>query len=372
MNHLPKKTNIILAAAFLAASVAAAVLLLREINRPSRDYKSAEAKMAEGDYDGAAALYASLDGYLDSGDKNLEARYRKGLAELSEGNTEVAEGIFTELSDYADSREKISECHIKRGLNYLETKDYERARYEFEDAESGEGLSEYLKQCSYGLGLKAMRRGDFDEAVRLFRECEGYEDSDEQITECRYRIASKLRDDPRCPIRAVAAFRELGDYRDAADQTAELEYRYVSEHLSPEDPVTRAYLLHLTDIGWPDSDELSEQLYHWSVRIIVNEDPDDNVTDLDMASKETVLWWHIFVTNGPPGESKEVKAVAVYPNGMKIDQWDGDDSFAITKGFEFTTSTYYVDPKNGSEGDMTFGIYDMDGNRIGEKTVVLM
>ena len=367
----PQRIIRLLTAALCAAVVVIAVLGVQSAREPYRIYRKAAAAEEEGNYELAASLYGSLCGFTDSDEKRKEAVYHQALAALEEGKIEEAEGFFAGLGSYKDSCRKIEECHFLRGKAYTDQGEYRRALFEFADSGNPEEAGNYEKECHYRIGLDFLSAGDYREALEEFGLSGDFGDSGEKILECRYGMAEELLAGSGTTLRAIAAFRELGDFRDSKEKTAALEYSYVCTHMTPDNPLTRKYAEHLAGEDYLDAADLYQQLFRWSVRITVNDSPEDLETDLDAASKDITLWWHILVLNGPPDASLEVRAVAVYPNGMQIDEWDGSSSFTIEKGEGFTTSTYYLDPENGASGDMTFCIYDMEGSLLGERTIVL-
>ena len=361
-----------------------------------------------GRYREAARIYAVLPAFGITRSRYENARYHEAVSLLNDGNAPAAEGIFAELEPYGDSAAMRELCHLEIGNEYLKAGEYrialgeflqageteearealngcrilmgeellkagkpEAALAEFEGAADTEAGREALLNCTYLLAKKWLSEGQYRKAADHFRELGDYRDSNELFLECRYQAALKLKNDPRKQVQGITAFRELDGYRDSGEQLLALEYAYVSSHMNPDDPMTEKYLKELMAETYLDVEDIYEQLYHWQIRIIVNESQSDTETDIDTASRDKVLWWHIQVTAGPPDESLEVRAVAAYPNGAEIDVWAGSPSFSIMRGEGFTTSTYYVDPKNGAAGDMTFSICDMEGGELSRKTVRL-
>ena len=376
-------------------------------------YRKAVSFETAGDYDEAVRLFGGIAGYRDAADRMTEAKYQKACRALSEGETEIAEGIFLELGEYRDSSQKIPECSFLRGRKFAESGEYERALGEFSDAAAStynlQETEEEIRHCHYEIGCRLLENGDYKQAEKefelsdgfrgssrmilecryreagelfesgmyikardLFRTLDAYKDSRERVMECRYELALEKRKDLMHPVTAIAAFRSLGDYRDAAEITLLLEYEYVKSHFEAKDPMTARYLTELRDENYGDSAELYEELYGWEIRITANASENDTESDIDKTSAASVIWWHIRVLKGPPFEERtEVRAVATFPNGQQIDEWEGLHSFMIMDRAYFSANTYFVDPPEGEPGNMTFEIFDMDGRLMSSKTVVL-
>ena len=80
-------------------------------------YDHAVALWENGDYDGAANEFMTLDGYMDSEEYIKEYRnwkneniYNGGLLYMQEGSYELALDAFQQIRDYKDASDKIAEC----------------------------------------------------------------------------------------------------------------------------------------------------------------------------------------------------------------------------------------------------------------------
>ena len=104
------KTLAILAAAAALVVIIAAVVVTQVII-PGNRYKAAEALLAEGHYEEAAAAFEALGNFKDSPDRVLEAHYATADALLAAERYEEAAAAFDELGNYKDSPDRVLEAH---------------------------------------------------------------------------------------------------------------------------------------------------------------------------------------------------------------------------------------------------------------------
>lgn len=89
-----------------AAVVIVAIIVLTQVILSPKHYRSAEALLAAGDYDGAVAEFQSAGRYQDAADRIPETRYLQAEAMLAEGNRVLAAMAFAKAKNYSDADER--------------------------------------------------------------------------------------------------------------------------------------------------------------------------------------------------------------------------------------------------------------------------
>ena len=186
----------------------------------ARLYAEAEARLAEDDFDGAAAQFAALGTYSDAAERAVRCRKDKAARLLQEGRFDEAEALYIELGD----QEQAWQAAYSRALQLSGDGEYVRAAEAFEALGDYADSAERAKAARYLSARQALEAGEPEAAREIFAGLGEYRNSAEMIRECDYRIADARLEAGRTE-EAREAFLALGDYRDSADKLTECDYR---------------------------------------------------------------------------------------------------------------------------------------------------
>ena len=121
--------------------------------------------------------------------------------------------------------------------------------------------------------------------------------------------------------------------------------------------------------SYKDSEEIYNDLYKWTVKLVINDSETDSAAKKDEISKYDKVYCHVTLNGGTPNGTTRLKYSATYPDGSKaIGAWDK----AWEEGTEGTCSFWYDIPEYGKTWKFTVSIYDADtGKKLGAKSVEL-
>ena len=262
------KTIGLVVTAVIAVAIALA-LIITQVIIPSGKYKSAEALLAAGDYDDAAAAFAALgkyknsadminesyyqkaqaqlaekyyDGaysaftrlgkYKDSADMAKEAWYQKAEAALAEGDFDGARRMFTTLQDYKDSADMANEARYQKAVALLSEEDYDGASSEFATLGDYRDSFDMVSKAIYLKAEAFLAVGDYESAIEAFSKIIDYGDSAKRLNETteeknrmNYEYFKELYNNGKYK-EAYDGFIELGSYQDSADKAKQLACEY--------------------------------------------------------------------------------------------------------------------------------------------------
>ena len=161
----------------ILAVLAAVIYLLIAHIIPGSRYRSAEALLAAGKYEEAAAAYQALGDYKDSPNKALEASYRAAEKLLKDGRYEEAAAAYQALGDYKDSTYKALEASYRAAEKLLEDGRYEEAAVAFEALDNFKGSVEKAKEASYRAAESLAEGGNLYASASAFYRLSGYRDA---------------------------------------------------------------------------------------------------------------------------------------------------------------------------------------------------
>ena len=237
------------------------ILLLTKVIIPNNNYNKAQALLAEGKYEEAAATFDKIGDYKDSADMIEECQYRAAVELLDSGKYEQAISAFINLGNYKNSSDMVFESYYRKAIDLMNVEDYGEAipilekisKYKdskdivleykynkavsdmesgyFDDAISGfQELGDYkeslnnINQCieiknnnAYRAAEKLMENGEYDAAINAFKKLENYNNSDEMVSECMYRKAVELSGSGEYD-KAIEVFEQIITYKDSANQ----------------------------------------------------------------------------------------------------------------------------------------------------------
>ncbi|MDO4834359.1 MAG: hypothetical protein Q4A40_04915 [Bacillota bacterium] len=137
------------------------------------------------------------------------------------------------------------------------------------------------------------------------------------------------------------------------------KYGYVCAHKDKGGEKFEKYLNELYKANYSDIGKIYDEYYAWHFKIVANLDPEDYSTDISTASRNDIIYFHVGVSGGPPGETLDVFYKVKYPSGREEIQQIGTEWKSGSKG---TARCMYAVPLLGKEGKLTFTIYDKNTN----------
>lgn len=138
---------------------------------PASNYYNATALISEGKYDQAIDELSKLNGYGDSEQEILRAKYLKAENLLNSGKYLEASNIFDQI-DYSDSQEKYSESMYKYGELLYAQEDYISSLKIFTDLsyEDSSNQAEKAEKAAMDNASKLLESKEYSEASELFLE----------------------------------------------------------------------------------------------------------------------------------------------------------------------------------------------------------
>ena len=157
------------------------VLIAKNMIIPNNKYNQAGVAFAEGRFDDAISLYASLGDYKDAKEQITESKYQKANALLETGEYDKAMVQFQRLANYKDSYEQISECKYQKANKLLDEGKGEEAIEICESIEFYKDSYEQISEYKYQKANKLFDEGETEEAIEIYRSIKSYKDSEELI-----------------------------------------------------------------------------------------------------------------------------------------------------------------------------------------------
>ena len=162
---------------------------------------------------------------------------------------------------------------------------------------------------------------------------------------------------------------EIKDSDDVSDKIEKAKFGYVSDNISKGGNTFEKYLNELKKSGYAGIDEIYDKYYAWNFKVIANLAAEDFSGDISMASRSDIIYFHVIVSGGPPGETKNVYYEASWPNGSKE---VADIGTGWKDGSRGTARLLSAVPMFMKEGNLVFTIYDKNSQKsLGSKTVTL-
>ena len=399
-----KKRNkkIITIGSLAALFTGISVWLIVNVLIPSVKYASAEKCVANAEYLQAISIYEELTDYKDSPEKVKEARYLLGLSYIESKKYSEAIDIFADLGKYEASAEKLKESKYLQAVSYSKKKKYKEAHLLFSEISDFKDSAEKQQENGYKYARQLMKDEDYSNASEMFWKLEDYKDSEELKNECYLKAAEKYYDegdfgksivwyekidsfDEEGDVYVKSCIKKAddmianGDYRLALDYLdkikndsqakefmKEAKYQYVLEYKNNTNLTTYEYLKELKSAGYKDSVSIYNELYAWKVKVVVNDDEDDDTTDMISISKYNNWYFHVSLSGGEPDGEVQLKYTGYFPGGDTYsNKWDSKWS----DGWSGTCWFWYNNPAYGKQGTFKLKVYDGSGNLIGEKSV---
>ena len=373
-NLMRNRRNKKIAAAIVAIVLVIAALIPTVIMPTIDDYKvyrEATALLESGDYDGAITLFSSLEGFWNSVEKVAEAKYR--IAERYVSNQQYKEAInaLNQLGDYADSSNRAAEIkddYYQMCLSCVEKddpskEDYDAALEGFAYLADYKDSKELYISTSYLYACSLLDAGDYKEAVVNFNHCKGYKDADQRKIDATYNYGCQLIDQEEY-LEAINQFNQCGDYADVETKIYEAKYGYVMTHRSTIDESTFKYINELIGIGYPGAEDLYNEIYAWTVSIVINDNESDSTTSKISINRNSMFYCHVKLQGGPPNGTVQLTYGVRYPNGQYAeDSWN-----EICRAGE--VGSFYGDLDGVGTGTLTAYVYNKaTGEKLGEASI---
>lgn len=355
----------------LLAIAAAGVIGGRELYRMSQ-YSKAKDFVNAGEYREAYDVFVSLKDYKDSESQADEALYSYGKALMDEGRYQEAKEAFLENPTYKDSNELAILCereyNYKLACSNLEEGKFDEAIKTFIELDSYIDTDEKLKESYYRYGKSCYEKNYYDDAIENFEKAGDYEDSKKYLEECFYLYA----DEKMIQQDYDSAYEYYGKvpegYKDREEKMEKAGYLLAKGYLAAKDYDAARELLG--ELNPENCQDLYEELYKWRAEVIINNSEDDWDSKPSTLTKYDRVYIHIRIHGGPPDGTTTISIRCKMPDTEGIDKAKWKDT--VTDGYERTNWIEYVNPSTGSAGG-TFKlyVYDGDGNKIGEGSVMI-
>ena len=172
--------------------------------------------------------------------------------------------------------------------------------------------------------------------------------------------------------KAMSAYGEAQDLKKSDGLTKKInqaKFGYVDSNQHKKSNQVEAYMEELLKIDYPGIQAIYDAYYAWHVKIVTNLKEDDYSTDIESASRNDTVYFHIMLSGGKPSEEIDLYYEIVWPNGSSqvynLDQTWKDGS-KVTARFQ------YPIPLFGHEGKLTFNLYNKSSKeKMGSDSVML-
>ncbi len=207
-------------------AAAAAVFGIIKFVIPLFGYSEAQNAMSGGRYDAAITGFHQLNGFLDSDQKLLEAKYAKAESlYLSDHKINAAE-IYRSIEDYSDAAQKYQQTQYEIAIQYIAEKNYIEAAAILEELGNYSNSTEKLQDCFEQIYQEAnsdIKNNQVDVALRKLRYLGEYKNANELINECKYKNA-KILYAKMDYNGALNVYNEIKGYKDTDDILRSLSF----------------------------------------------------------------------------------------------------------------------------------------------------
>ena len=187
-------------------------------------------------------------------------------------------------------------------------------------------MDSFVRNSYITAGDSCLKNEDYDQAIRFYGMAQSIKDTDD--------IKAKIND---------------------------AKYAYVIAHKSEGGEKFEKYLNELYKANYSNIAEIYDEYYAWHVKIVANLSPDDYSSDISSASRSDIVYFHVSLSGGPPGETLDVYYKAKYPSGHEEIQQIGTGWKAGSKG---SARCMYAVPLLGKEGKLTFNVLNKSTEEI--------
>lgn len=254
-------------------------------------------------------------------------QYEEAIKLQESGKYEKAIDKFESLGDYRDCKEHIWECYISIGDEQYKNGEFEQAIKTYNTAlkmKESDRIQTKIRKCHIGIGDRYYEKGEFENAI------------------ASYQTAMDMKD--------TNALQE---------KINKAKFGYVKAYQSKRTDQVETYLAELMSIKYPGIQEIYDTYYAWHVKIIANNSEDDYSNDMETISRHDTAYFHATLSGGEPSEQIELYYEIVWPNGAK-QVYNLDSNWK--SGSKITARFQYPIPLFGTEGKLTFTLYDKSTN----------
>lgn len=254
-------------------------------------------------------------------------QYEEAIKLQDSGKYEKAIDKFEALGNYRDSKDHIWECYISIGDRYYKNGEFEQAIKTYTTAmnlKESDRIQTKIRKCYIGIGDRYYGNNEFEKAI------------------ASYQTAMEMKD--------TDALQE---------KINKAKFGYVKAYQSKRTDQVETYLAELMSIKYPGIQEIYDTYYAWHVKIISNTSEDDYSNDLETISRHDTAYFHATLSGGEPSEEIELYYEIAWPNGAK-QVYELDSKWK--SGSKITARFQYPIPLFGSEGKLTFTLYDKSTN----------
>lgn len=155
--------------------------------------------------------------------------------------------------------------------------------------------------------------------------------------------------------------KDLKDSDEIDGKINEAKYAYLVAHREDGGEKFEKYLSELYEDNYSNIGEIYDEYYAWHLKVVANLSPDDYSTDISSAGRNDIVYFHVSLSGGPPGETLDVYYKAKYPSGREEIQQIGSEWKSGSKG---SVRCMYAVPLLGKEGKLTFNVYNKSTEEI--------
>ena len=309
---------------------------------------------------GAVLGFKYVPGYID------DYKYNNAVALFESGKYDDAAAVFAQIDDYKDSKEKQNECIYNKAAKLEEEKKFGEAITVYKSLGIYKDCGIRIQSCTYSQAKQEMDNGNYDKAVELFKTIVDYGDSSSMINECTYRVALKHIENKEV-TEAIELLNSIIDYSDAQEKINEAKYVYVTENFDAKNETTVNYLNELTLAKYRNAEELRTQLLGSAtvtsdkIKAFVNYSTTDMETALTELDNGKTCYFHVVVEDE-----------ALYGQRLSI-------KYKTAFGYTQSKSVYFSAEENSSyvsypptkfkNYEVTFQLVDADGNTLAEQVI---
>ena len=206
-----------------------------------------------------------------------------------------------------------------------------------------------------------MNSGKYEKAIEKFTALGDYEDSENLIRECYIGIGDRCLEAKEYDnaLKAYRTAQDMDDTNEIKDKINLVKYQYVKDHASKGGDTFESYLAELKEMNYPGINAIYDKYYAWHMKIIANSSEDDLSTSQTTFSRFDTVFFHASLTGGEPDETISLYYTVTWPGGFKETQ--ALDS-RWKSGSKITAHFSYPIAFMGSEGNLTFKLYDSQSN----------
>ncbi len=329
-----RKRNIILIAIMAVATILlVACVMYSKVISPSLKYNNAVEAQANGDYSSAYTIFTELGDYKDAATLKESTGLSAAEAMIENEEYDAAIEILEGLKQSIQKKKLHSAVYLKLAQKYYDESNYKKAADSYACIYNSDKTSDLYYNICYEFGKQLLEENKYSEAISRFEMCSEKYDIGDLVNEAMYGYVKANKDST-----------------DIQSKTSDF-YKYIKK---------------LKKINYKNTEKIYNEVYAWKATIVVNDDEDDETTDMDSISKYNNWYFHVSLSGGAPGASTKLTRKGFFPDGEVLkSSWDGkwEDGYSGTCWF------YYNTPEYGKQGTFTLKIYDSNGNKIGEKSV---